>query len=70
LEVRVRVGLRNDLGRDPTMEELRNADVNQYENISINLIKEAFVSGKEVSSTLMMCNTYPDFVGSKLIYGA
>jgi hypothetical protein len=51
--VRVRTGLRHDLGREPTDEESINALENgAYKGISIDLIKEAFALGYEVSSII------------------
>lgn len=48
--VRTRVGLRRDLGREPTTDEINEAKNNGvYNKMSSDVIKEAFACGQEVS---------------------
>lgn len=49
LDVQIRIGLRHDLGREPTREEIGEAhDDGKYRNVPIDIIKEAFGLGHEV----------------------
>ena len=48
--LRVRIGLRHDLGLEPTEQEVDRAIAEKkYENLSPDRIKEAFDLGQEVS---------------------
>jgi hypothetical protein len=48
--VRVRIGFRDEHDREPTEDEVREGVIDRrYTNISSDLIKQAFASGKEVS---------------------
>lgn len=57
-EVRTRIGLRNDMDREPTPDEIDQGMVNGiYKNMSTDVIKQAFACGLEVSCQRSICFT-------------
>lgn len=56
---RVRIGLRYDLGREPTDDEVDVAyDSGQYRYVPTDIIKEAFVQGHEVRLQIILAYVF------------